>query len=203
VDHHFLTPLFAPRSIVVFSGSQQPPSGDPADAHEAGLPHLARALRESLNSSGFPKEAITWLDIGMTGRLQDLADAGADLALIALPNDQVEDALEVAGRIRCRAALVLSTGLPANTCAALHRVAQRYGVHLLGPNSMGFQRPSRPLNASALGPMAQAGSLGLVSQSGARHARLGAHAGRGFFHSGVAGAEHLGRPAAGAGLPGQ
>ena len=40
-------------------------------------------------------------------------------------------------------------------------------MHLLGPNSLGMQRPSLKLNASAAGPLAAAGSLALVSQSGA------------------------------------
>jgi acetyltransferase len=92
--------------------------------------------------------------------------------LIALPADQTAAALEIVGRIRCRAALVLSTGLPAALCKELHQIARRHGVFLLGPNSLGFQRPQLKLNASALGPLAAAGPLGLVSQSGALTAAI-------------------------------
>jgi acetyltransferase len=45
-------------------------------------------------------------------------------------------------------------------------------VRLLGPNSLGFQRPRLNLNASAAGPLARAGSLGLLCQSGALTASM-------------------------------
>jgi acetyltransferase len=152
VDQHFLTPLFSPRSIVVFAG-------DPEKAAEASP--MARAMLAELTANGFAGD-VNFLDIEMTGTLSDLAHSRADLALIALPHEQIESALEIAGRIRCRAALVLSANLPAAQCSALHGVARRHGVQLLGPNSLGFQRPYLKLNASAA-----RGPLALVSQSGA------------------------------------
>ena len=157
MDQHFLTPLFSPRSIVVFAGH-------PDQAAQASP--MARALLTELTHNGFSGE-INFLDIEMTGTLSDLAHTRADLAVIALPHDQIEPALEIAGRIRCRAALVLSSNLPAPRCAALHAVARRHGMQLLGPNSLGFQRPLLKLNASAAGPLAAPGPLALVSQSGA------------------------------------
>ena len=162
MDRHILSPLFAPNSIVVFAG-------DP-EAGEAPTP-MAGTLRAALRDSRFEGE-VNWLDIGMTGTLGDLAHSRADLALIALPPDQVSAALEIVGRIRCRAALVLSNGLPAALCNELHQIARRHGVHLLGPNSLGFQRPHIGLNASHLGPLAAKGPLALVSQSGALTASI-------------------------------
>lgn len=160
MDKHFLTPLFTPRSLVVFAG------GD--TAHPDHATPLARVLLQSLEDSGF-SGPITRLDIEgeITAKLSELAQTRADLAIIALPDAQIESALEIAGRIRCRAALVLSSGLPQSTCAALHAVARRHGMPLLGPNSLGFQRPSAHLNAGATGPLSQTGPLALVSQSGA------------------------------------
>ena len=157
MDRHILTPLFAPQSIVVFAG-------DP-DAATAPTP-MAATLRRELQQGGYVGQVV-WLDIEMQGTLGDLAHSRADLALIALPPEQIAAALEIAGRIRCRAALILSSALPAAQCSELHQIARRYGVSLLGPNSLGFQRPSLKLNAGALGPMAAAGQLGLVCQSGA------------------------------------
>jgi acetyltransferase len=162
VDRHYLHPLFEPRSIVVFAG-------DP-DADTAPTPQAA-ALKQALRNGGFAGQT-TWLDIGMTGTLAELAQARADLALIALPAAHCEAAMEIVGRIRCRAALVLSSGLPPSLCDALHSIARRAGVHLLGPNSLGFQRPGLALNASALGPLAARGPLALVSQSGALTASM-------------------------------
>jgi acetyltransferase len=63
--------------------------------------------------------------------------------------------------------MVLSTGMAPALCTELHQTARRYGVNLLGPNTMGLQRPAIGLNAGALGPLATVGPLALVSQSGA------------------------------------
>ncbi len=156
MDRHFLTPLFQPKSIVVFAGD---PDAEPPNREAATL---RKALAE-----GSYKGTVTWLDVGMTGTLGDLAHSRSDLALIALPHDQTLAALEIVGRVRCRAAMVLSTGMAPALCTELHQTARRYGVNLLGPNTMGLQRPAIGLNAGALGPLATAGPLALVSQSGA------------------------------------
>ena len=165
MDKHYLTPLFAPESIVVFAG-------DPALPHDdASRTPSARALLKALADSTFGGN-LALLDIGMSGTLADLAVARVDLAIIALPAEQIASALEVAGRIRSRAALVLSAGLPASHCNELHAIAKRHGVLLMGPNSLGFQRPSINLNASAAGAMGAPGPLALVSQSGALTASI-------------------------------
>ncbi len=162
MDRHLLSPLFAPKSIVVFAG-------DPKN--ETAPTPMAHSLRQALAEKPFSGET-TWLDIGMTGTLAELALSRADLALIALPAEDVPAAMEVAGRIRCRAAVVLSTGFEPALCAELHRTAHRHGVQLLGPNSLGFQRPALGLNASGLGPLVASGPLGLVAQSGALTASI-------------------------------
>ena len=162
MDRHLLSPLFAPKSIVVFAGN-------PKD--EIAPTPMAQTLREALAATPFEGET-TWLDIGMTGTLAELALSRADLAIIALPAEDVPAAMEVAGRIRCRAAVVLSNGFEPGLCAELHRTAQRHGVQLLGPNTLGFQRPAAGLNASGLGPLVAGGPLGLVAQSGALTASI-------------------------------
>lgn len=156
MNKHYLNALFAPESIVVFAG--QPEGADSGD--------YARNVRAQIEAGGFAGR-VTWLDVGMSGTLGDLAEARADLAVIALPNEQLAEALEVAGRIRCRAALIVSSGVAADAARRLHAIAQRHGMHLLGPNCLGYQRPRLNLNASAAGALAHAGSLALVSQSGA------------------------------------
>ena len=165
MDRHFLTPLFNPRSIIAFAGADPNSPGCEAPTREA------RLLRAALADGGFAGP-LTWLDIATTGTLAELAQTRADLALIALPPEQTAAALEIAGHIRCRAALVLTSGLSAAQCTALHQTARQYGVNLLGPNSLGMQRPDISLNASTLGPLAAAGPLALVSQSGALTAAM-------------------------------
>ncbi|MBK6850560.1 MAG: bifunctional acetate--CoA ligase family protein/GNAT family N-acetyltransferase [Burkholderiales bacterium] len=157
MDKHYLTPLFSPQSIAVFAG----PVDEPAQ-----LTSHARALVEALRIEHCGAK-LQFFDINASATLSDLAHARSDLAVIALPVQDIASALEVAGRMSCGAALVVSTGINAEKAAEFKAIARREGMHLLGPNSLGLQRPSIKLNASAAGPLAKAGPLALVSQSGA------------------------------------
>ena len=157
MEKHFLTPLFSPRSIAVLAGK----AGDPA-THTV----QAQVLHRALVAQRFTG-TLTFLDMNYSGTLADLAHTQADLAIIAVPAAEVVAALEIAGRIKCRAALVISSGMDGVLAAELHRIARRDDIHLLGPNCLGFQRPHLHLNASVAGPLAAPGPLALVSQSGA------------------------------------
>ncbi|HEY2254070.1 MAG TPA: CoA-binding protein, partial [Variovorax sp.] len=163
MDKHYLASLFSPRSVVVFAGD--------ADAKPPSRTPLADALQQALKAQAFTG-TMQFLDIQTTGTLAELAQTRADLAIIALPPADLAAAVEVAGRIHCRAALLVSNGIGADAAQALARIARREGMHLLGPNSLGFQRPKLQLNASAAGPLAKAGSLAVVSQSGALTASM-------------------------------
>jgi acetyltransferase len=157
MDQHYLTPLFQPDTIAVFAGKSLEP--------ELRTPQ-ARALIEALTAQRY-SGTLVFIDIHTTGTLADLAQTRADLAIIALPTHEVIEALEVAGRIKCRAALVVSSGISSEVAANMHAVARRHDMQLLGPNSMGFQRPRIGLNASVAGQLPAPGPLALVSQSGA------------------------------------
>ena len=162
MDKHFLTPLFSPSSIVVIAGKADQPDLQTRQA---------QALHRALRAQHFTG-TLTFLDIDTSGTLADLAQAQADLAIIAMPPDEVAAALEIAGRIKCRCALVISCGIDAPLAAELNRIAQRDGMHLLGPNCLGFQRPHLLLNASVAGALSAPGTLALVSQSGALTASI-------------------------------
>ncbi|WP_426393079.1 GNAT family N-acetyltransferase [Variovorax sp. R-27] len=162
MDKHFLTPLFAPASIVAFVGH----ADDPGGQTPAG-----RTLREAFRADRFDG-TLRFLDVRTKGTLEELAQTHADLALIALAPRDVAAALEIAGRIGCKAAVVLSSGIGADEAAQWRKIARREGVHLLGPNSLGFQRPLLHLNAGVAGPLAKPGPLALVAQSGALTASM-------------------------------
>jgi hypothetical protein len=91
MDKHYLTPLFSPTSIVVFAGK----ADDPDSQSKYG-----RSICTQIRESGFAGP-VTFLDVGMSGTLGELAHSRADLAIIALPNEELLSALEVAGRIQC------------------------------------------------------------------------------------------------------
>jgi len=158
MDKHYLTPLFCPETIAVFAGRADDP---------ATQTRHARLLHQALRAQHFDG-TLHFLDIETTsGSLGDLAKARADLAIIALPPADIAAALELAGRMACRSALVVGSGIGAEQASTLKAIARREGLALLGPNSLGLQRPQRHLNAGVIGPLAADGPLALVSQSGA------------------------------------
>jgi len=194
MEKHYLTPLFSPKSIVVFAGvplhletenvaeqtgkseeallglnNPDHPDDSAVDSTAfATLPvrNISHQISSQIRNSGFAGP-ITFLDVSMSGRLADLAQSRADLAVIALPDEELVEALEVAGRIQCRSALIISSGVGAALARELHAIAQRHGIYLLGPNCLGYQCPRLKINASLAGSLAQNGSLALISQSGA------------------------------------
>lgn len=157
MDKHYLTPLFEPESIIVFASQADDPT---MQTLHAG------ALLQAVRAQEF-KGTLHFWDMHTSGTLADLAQTRADLAIIALPAEDIPLALELAARVVCRAALLISSGITAAMALELKRIAQQEGIHLLGPNSLGFQRPQLQLNAMAGARLAQRGSLALVSQSGA------------------------------------
>lgn len=168
MDTHFLTPLLSPRSVVVIASGPDRTAADLAPLADAASTESAatRALLRALAATSTDIR-VTHLHARTTGTLADLANARADLAVIALPAAEVAAALDLAGQLHCRAALIVASGLSPAECQALQVTARRLGILLLGPLSLGFQRPHLGLNASALGPLATPGPLALVSQSGA------------------------------------
>lgn len=155
MDKHYLSPLFSPRSIVVFAGCTD--KSDP-------LIEQAQIVVENFRRGGYTG-LLTYLDIHVTGTLGDLVKSRVDLAIIALPDDQLAQALEVAGSIHCKSALIISVTVGQELAKRLLKIAGGYGMYLLGPNCTGFQRPHLNLNASALGRMAPKGGTALISQS--------------------------------------
>ncbi|MDL2355956.1 MAG: bifunctional acetate--CoA ligase family protein/GNAT family N-acetyltransferase [Pseudomonadota bacterium] len=162
MDKHYLTALFAPASIVVFAGKPDAPDEQSA---------YGRGITAQIGASGFAGP-VTFLDIDVRGSLGELAQSHADLAIIALPDAELARALEVAGRLQCKAALIISSGVGAAQAGELHAIARAHGIQLLGPNCLGYQRPRLNINASVAGALAQPGSLALVSQSGALTASI-------------------------------
>lgn len=168
MDKHYLTPLFSPQRVLLFVPDAQAPEGTDAAAGPLGA---ARQLRAHLTAQRFAGE-LQVLDIRTSGTLADLAQTAADLAVIATDAAELPEALDVAARMACKAAVVVSAGLATEQAAELKRQAKRAGIHLLGPNCLGFQRPFLGLNASVAGPLAAKGPLALVSQSGALTASI-------------------------------
>jgi acetyltransferase len=162
MDKHYLASLFSPLSIALFTKTMD--SAEP-------LSNERLTVRHWLSQQ---KSQAEWHEVNMNsvGSLSDLAHQHSDLAVIDLPPADVKDALEIAGRMKCRAALIVGSGYSLQQSRSLHEQARHHGMTLLGPNSAGFQIPRLKLNASRIGPLAHTGPIGLICQSGALTASI-------------------------------
>jgi acetyltransferase len=157
MEKHYLTPLFSPRSIVVLA--RKPDAPDATDAY-------GQLAVRNIRESGYAGR-LEFLDFGAEGALAALTHTSPDLTVITLPVEDLIAALEMAGRMQSKAVLILSKAVDLRQAQELHQIARRYGMYLLGPNSMGLQRPNLQLNAGGFCSFAQKGPLALISQSGA------------------------------------
>jgi acyl-CoA synthetase (NDP forming) len=101
---------------------------------------------------------------------------GADLAIIAVPAEIVTEALEQCGQAGVKAAVIFSSGFAEVGAAGrakqdeLLACAQKFGMRLVGPNSIGivnFARGAILSFASSLVDTPQDGPIAVISQSGA------------------------------------
>ncbi|MFA5273013.1 MAG: acetate--CoA ligase family protein [Candidatus Peribacter sp.] len=96
-----------------------------------------------------------------------------DTAVIATPAAAVCALAEECGKKGVKTLVVISSGfreIGVDGKAVeekLKSIAERYAMRLVGPNSLGYMRPSIGLNASFANRLPQAGSVALISQSGA------------------------------------
>lgn len=93
-----------------------------------------------------------------------------ELVVITAPAQDVPGIINQAGQRGSAGALIVTAGLghgPGSLEQAAIAAARRWGMRLIGPNCLGIMMPGVSLNASFSAHMPGAGSLALVSQSGA------------------------------------
>lgn len=97
-----------------------------------------------------------------------------DLVVIVIPAIAVPDALTQCGEKGIKNVVVISAGFGEvhtdegkKLEAELVSIANKYQINLVGPNCLGIVRPHAKMNASFAKDMPPAGSVALVSQSGA------------------------------------
>ncbi len=96
-----------------------------------------------------------------------------DLIIIATPASTVESIVEECAKSGAGGAVIVSAGFNKTEKEGKERaervlaISQKYGFRVLGPNCLGFLRPSLELNASFAIKNAKRGNIALISQSGA------------------------------------
>lgn len=159
MNPHYLAALFDPKSLLVYV----PP------ASTSNVSNVASLLKAALAEGAF-NGSVTWLEDAPGGFPKIPAEPRPSLALIAIPGAGAVRALQHAATARVRTAILYEPDEV--QIGELTAIAARHGIQLLGPGSSGIQRPHLHLNACVAGSLQGAGSLALVSQSGALTAAM-------------------------------
>lgn len=158
--------LLAPSSVAVV-GAGRSPSG------------AGRAVLDSLAASGFPgrvyavnnrlPEGLTTLGGVPAHRSIGEIEEQVDLAVLAVPADQVDGVLTACGERGVQGVVVLAAEIDRGDQRELVRKARSYGMRLIGPNAFGLinTSPEVRLNATLSAETPQRGRIGLFTQSGA------------------------------------
>jgi acetyltransferase len=165
-ERHYLTPLFEPQSIALIGVSESEGSigatlaQNLLDGEFAGRLFFVNPKHRTLY--GQPCHA----------RVEDIPQR-LDLAVICTPAPSVPAIIDACGSVGVRCAVVHSGGFQetgprgAAQMLAMQEAARRHQLRLLGPDCFGVMRPAARLNATHSRHNAIAGSVGLISQSGA------------------------------------
>jgi acyl-CoA synthetase (NDP forming) len=162
---HNLTPLFAPRGIIVVGASSSPEK-------------LGAVMAQSLSTYPAPVELVNSRgENGMHTSIAEAAEAipgGPDLAVLCVPAAATAQALRDSAANGAKAALVCAGGFAEAGGPGVefsHQVeaaVRDTGIRLLGPNTSGFFVPHRNLRASFVPGVAELepGSVAVVAASG-------------------------------------
>ena len=158
-----LYPFFRPRSVAVLGLSTSPKSA-------------SRRALGYLRAGRFTGSAYL-VNPNLEGAYASLGalPERAELALLALPQNAVLDAVDACGAAGVRALVVLSAGFAESGTVGealqeeLARRVRGYGMRLVGPNSLGLLNAAEDvrLNASLAPDLPSPGNVAVSSQSGA------------------------------------
>lgn len=168
--------LLTPRSVAVIGASEDP-------TRIGGRP-IAAMLNAGFQGDILPVNPSRDTVQGLTcyASIDDLPQT-PDAALIAIPARKVPQAIEALGRKGCKVATLFSAGFAevGNEGLAaqegLLAVAQKHGIRLLGPNTLGVYNVDTgyygTFSSSLDTGYPKPGNIGIASQSGAFGAHLG------------------------------
>ena len=154
-----LQPVFQPASVAVIGASRRPGT-------------VGRSVLENIKSGGYAGALYAVNpNASRVGGVRSFADVASlpetpDLALLAVPPQEVIDTADACGRRGVRGLVVFTAAVNAAAGAELLAVCRRYGMRLIGPNCFGVAVPSIGLDATFAAANPRPGTVGLVMQSG-------------------------------------
>ncbi|MBT1445464.1 acetate--CoA ligase family protein [Shewanella sp. JM162201] len=159
--------LFKPSSIAIIGASN-------------GAKRAGNVVMKNLLSGGFagPIMPVTPKYQAVMGVLAypsiEALPIKPDLAIICTRAARVPGIVETLAQFGCKVAIIISSGMAheldsdgRNLLELTLANAKRYGMRILGPNSLGMMLPNIGLNASLAHTQAQGGKIAFVSQSAA------------------------------------
>jgi len=154
-----LRPVFAPASVAVVGASRRQGT-------------VGRSVLDNIKNGGY-RGALYAVNPNATAiggvpcfpSVTSLPEP-PDLALVAVPPEEVIQAAEECGARGVRGLVVLTAQLDAAESANLLAICRRHGMRLLGPNCFGIAVPAIGLDATFAATIPVGGVAGLVMQSG-------------------------------------
>lgn len=163
-----LKALFEPQSIAVVGASRR--------TEAVGYAILKNLVQGGYKGKVYPvnPKADEILGVKCYPTVADIPEA-IDHAIFIIPGAAVPPELEACGKKGAKAAIVISAGFReiggegVKLEKEIRRIADIYGISVLGPNCLGLinNDPKLSLNASFSGTIPEVGNIAFVSQSGA------------------------------------
>ncbi len=153
-----------PKRIAVIGASEDP--------HSAGYSILRNMIGKGFRGVVYPvnpsSESIQGVQAYKT--ISEIPHA-VDLAIVAKPVEEILASLEECGRKGVKGVSIVCPDF--ELCvrdsdlfsSQIRQLSSRYDLRVLGPNTLGFIRPSISLNASLFPKMPRSGSIAFISQS--------------------------------------
>ncbi len=163
-----LAPMLEPRSVAIIGASTHP--------EKVGNVILQNFINEGYTGKLYPinLNADQVLGIKAYKSVRDVDDE-VDLAVIAIPAEEVPEALEECGKAKVKTAIVVSGGFAETGLVDLQekitKIAVKYKIAMVGPNCLGVINTKSKVNTMFLPSnklsKQHEGNVSFVSQSGA------------------------------------
>lgn len=161
---HLLAPLFDPAAVAVVGASEVPGKA-------------SERRSRSLIEGGFPGQVYlinpkrdTLFGLKAYPSMKEV-DGAVDLVMIVIPGRLIPQAVEDAAAKGARGVIIITAGLGETgeegrrIEADILTIAQRHGIHVIGPNCSGMYSSSARMNFLGI-PQIQPGPLAILAQSG-------------------------------------
>ncbi len=165
-SRRMLERLFSPKSIAIVGASRTP--------GKLGHDVLMNVKKFGYQGKIYPINPKAEEIEGLPAYSTVLDIPGkVDVAVVAVPVEFVPEVIRDCGRKHIKFAVVITAGFKeigeqgVEREKAVKKAAEKYGVHIVGPNCLGYLNAYNKLNASFAVGIPSAGNISLVSQSGA------------------------------------